>query len=37
MMGLLVPNPGPFEPRQPSPPLLPAFVRRVLMAWFGRR
>ena len=36
MLGLLVHNRGPFEPLQPSPPLLPGFMRRALRALFGR-
>jgi hypothetical protein len=36
MLGLLVPNRAPFEPLQPSPPLLPGFVRRALEALFRR-
>ena len=37
MMGLLVHNRSPYEPAHPSAPLLPAFVRRALMALFRRQ
>jgi len=36
MMGLLVHNRSPYEPPHPLAPLLPAFVRRALMALFKR-
>jgi hypothetical protein len=36
MLGLLVSVRTPYEPLQPSLPLLPGFVRRVLAAWFRR-
>lgn len=36
MLGLLVPNRAQIEALQPSPPLLPSFVRRALTALFKR-
>ncbi len=36
MLGLLVSNRAPFEPLQPSAPILPRFVRRALQALFRR-